>query len=37
MATRKGTNMSGHYVVLINTMPFHICTLDFKKLKDRTE
>ena len=27
MATRKGINISGHYVVSINDMPFHIYVL----------
>ena len=39
MATRKGTNISGHYVVSINAM---ICLiiyvpLNSKKMKGRTE
>ena len=37
MATRKGIHISGHYVASINAMPFHICTLNYKKLKGRTE
>ena len=37
MATRKSINSSGHYVVSINAMIFHICTLNSKKLKGRTE
>ena len=37
MATRKGINISGHYVVSINAMPFHRCTLNSKKLKGRTD
>ena len=28
MATRKGINISGHYVVSINDMPFHIIIND---------
>ena len=37
MATRKGIHISGHYVVSINAMPFHIRTLNSEKLKGRTE
>ena len=37
MASRKGIHFSGHYVVSINAMPFHICTSNSKKLKGRTE
>ena len=37
MASRTGINISRHYVVSINTMPFHICILNSKKLKGRTE
>ena len=37
MASRKGIPISGHYVVSINAMPFHIWTLNSKKLKGRTE
>ena len=37
MATRKGIQISGLYVVSINAMPFHICALNSKKLKGRTE
>ena len=37
MASRKGIHISGHYVVSINAMPFHICTLIFSKMKGRTE
>ena len=29
MATRKGINISGHYVVSINAMPFLKCTFEF--------
>ena len=36
MATRNDINISGHYVVSINALPFHICTLISKKLKGRT-
>ena len=37
MASRKGINISGRYVVLINAMPLHICTLNSIKLKGWTE
>ena len=37
MASRKGIHISGHYVISINAMPFHMCTLNSKKLKGRTE
>ena len=37
MVTKKGINISGHYVVSMNAMPFHICTLISKKMKGRTE
>ena len=37
MASRKGINISGHDVVSISAMLFHICTLNSKKLKGRTE
>ena len=39
MATRKGINISGHYVVSINAICIfiYICTLYLKKLKGRTE
>ena len=37
MVSRKGINISVHYVVSINAMPFHICTLISQKLKRRTE
>ena len=37
MASRKGINISGHYVVSIKAMPFQRCTLNSKKLKGRTE
>ena len=31
MATRKGINISGYYIVSINAMPFYIlCTLNSK-------
>ena len=33
MATRKGINISGHYIVSINDMPFHVCTLYSKNGK----
>ena len=37
MASRKGVHISGHYMVSINAMPFHTCTLNSKKMEDRTE
>ena len=38
MASRNGIHIfSGHYVVSINVTPFHVCTLNSKKLKGRTE
>ena len=41
MASRKGIHISGHYVISINAtvpgMPFHIRTLNSKKMKGRTE
>ena len=38
MSNRKGITISGHYVVWLNAMPFHLlCTLNSKKLKGRTE
>ena len=38
MASRKGINISGHYIVSINSMPFHVlCTLDSNKSKGRTK
>ena len=37
MASRMSINISEHYVVSINATPFHICTLNSKKLKGRTE
>ena len=37
MATRKSINISGHCVVSINAIPFHVCTLNSKQLKGRTE
>ena len=33
MASRKDINISGHNVVSIIAMPFHMCTLSSKKLK----
>ena len=33
MASRKGINISEHYVVSINLMPFHMCTLNFLKIE----
>ena len=35
MATRKGINIFGHYVISINAMPF--CTIYSKNMKGRTE
>ena len=32
-----GKSISKHYVVSINAMPFHICTLNSKRLKGRIE
>ena len=37
MASRKGMNISGHYVASINTIHVYIRTLNSKKLKGRTE
>ena len=37
MTTRKGINISGHYVVSINARPFHICSLNSEKFKGWTE
>ena len=38
MASRSGINISRHYVVSINALPFHIiCTLNSEKLKGQTE
>ena len=37
MASRTNINIYGHYFVSINAMLFHICTLNSKKLKGRTE
>ena len=37
LATRKGINISGHYVVSINSIIFHVYTLNSKKMKGRTE
>ena len=37
MASRKGININGHYVVSINATPFHIYTLNSNKLKGRVE
>ena len=36
-ASRKSRNISEHYVISINAINFHVCTLSSKKLKDRTE
>ena len=37
MVTRKSIDISGHYVVSINAMPFYICTLNTEKMKGWTE
>ena len=37
MVTRMDITISGHYVVSINAIAFHIRTLNSKKLKDWTE
>ena len=37
MASKKGIQISGHYVVSTKVLPFHVYTLSSKKLKDRTE
>ena len=40
MANRKGIHISGHYIVSINDTRYAfscICTLNYKKLKGRTE
>ena len=37
MASRKGIHISGHYVVSMNDMPFHSCSLNLKILKGRTK
>ena len=37
IGSRTGINISGHYVVSINAITFHICTLNSKNLKGRTE
>ena len=39
MVSRKGINISGHYVVSINAVPsiYQVCTLSSKHLKRRTE
>ena len=37
MASKKGINISGHYVVPINAMSYHIYTLNSKKMKCRAE
>ena len=33
MASRTSINISGHYVVSVNAMHFHICTLNPKNEK----
>ena len=37
MASKKGKHISGDYVVSINDMVFHTCTLNSKKLEGRTK
>ena len=37
MASKKVIHISGHYVVSIHALPFHICTLNSIKLKSRTK
>ena len=37
MATRKSIRLSGHYVVSINALPFHVRILNSKKLEVRTQ
>ena len=37
MVTIKGINKSGHYVVPINAVPFHIFILNSKKFRGRTK
>ena len=37
MASRTNINIHGYYFESINAMLFHICTLNSKKLKGRTE
>ena len=37
MTTRKGINISGHYIVSTNATSFHICTLNYEKQKGQTE
>ena len=37
MTNRKGIQISGHYVVPINDVHFHIFTLNSKKMKSPTE
>ena len=37
MVTIKGIKSSGHYVVPINAVPFHICILNSKKIRGRTK
>ena len=33
MATIKSVNISGHYVVSINAVPFHTCILNSKNVE----
>ena len=37
MVAIKGLNISGHYILPINTVPFHICILNSKKSRGRTK
>ena len=37
MASKTGINISGHYVVSVNAMAFHICTLTSENLQGLTE
>ena len=37
MASRTGIHIFGHYRLSINTIPFHICSLNSKKRKGRAE
>ena len=37
MVSRKGINISRHYVISVNTMYFHICSLNSKIMKGRAE
>ena len=37
MVAIKGLKISGHYVLPINAVPFHICILNSKKNRGRTK